>query len=240
MKLVIPMAGRGSRFLQAGISTPKMMIEVGGKSLAEWALSGLSAIPRKDFVFVVLDEHVEKWGLSDFLMEKFGDEISICQIPAVTAGQACTVAAASRFFSPEEPLLIHNTDTFFRSDSLDESLRKLASGWDGFIGTFESDSPNYSYVKLGDDGLVEKVAEKKRISGMATTGLYAFSKARLFMAALDGAMGGSSTEAGEYYVAPLYNYLIGRKAKIGVDCASEMADLGTPGKIKEFLVRGRT
>ena len=227
------MAGRGRRFIGAGIGTPKMLIPVRGRLMIDWALDGLSFVPKKDIVFVVLREHDEEFRLGEVLRSHFGG-VQVCAIPGVTQGQACTVAAARSHYSPSEPIAIFNTDTYFSSPTLEKSLGALGKSCDGVIGVFRSASPDYSYASIGKGGLVARVEEKNVISEWATSGLYAFSRASDFLSALDGAMLEKDCPRGEYYVGPLYNRLIAKGARIAPDRCSQLHDLGTPEKLKKF------
>jgi len=234
MKLVIPMAGRGQRFLDAGITTPKMLINVRGKLIVEWALQGLSFIPKRDTIFVILKEHDENFGISGVLREKFGNDVKVCTIPAVTGGQACTVAEARHLYLPDEPLVIFNSDTYFRSPSLEASLACLGESCDGVIGVFPSKSPAYSYVRFSKPGSVAEVVEKRVISDWATSGLYSFARASDFLSALSESVQKNEKSFGEHYIGPLYNTLISNGAKIRADFAANVFDLGNPNKITEF------
>lgn len=233
MKLVIPMAGRGKRFLDAGEKRPKMLIPVSNKLMIEWALEGLKFIPKEDWIFVILQEHVEKWRLDEVLLDHFGN-VMIEALPDVTEGQACTVAAARKHYSSNDPLVIHNTDTYFSSSTIEDNLGLLGTEVDGVIGVFQSDCPSYSFVQLNEENYVTKVVEKEAISQWATTGLYAFGKAGDFLDAVEDSMKNKKKVRGEYFVGPLYNHLIENDARIIIDKCSEIYDFGKPEKLKDF------
>lgn len=234
MKLIIPMAGRGKRFVDAGEKKPKMLIPIRGKSMMAWALDSLDFIPKEDWVFVVLQEHIENWELDKILIRTFGNEIKIVKIPEVTAGQACTVELAKRHYGKGEPIVIHNTDTYFKSATLEKNISELGNSVDGVIGVFKSDNPSYSYVELTKDNVVVRVVEKEVVSNFATSGLYAFAKARYFLDALQEAVDEHETVKGEYYVGPLYNRLIRNNLKIKIDVCSDVYDFGKPENVERF------
>jgi NDP-sugar pyrophosphorylase family protein len=234
VKLVISMAGRGKRFIDAGIKTPKMLVPVRGRTMMEWALAGLSFIPPEDMIFIILKEHATEWQIDVKLRELFGERIMIKTIPDVTAGQACTVAEARGLYDMDESIIIYNIDTYFKSETVKASINNLGGKLDGFIGVFRSDSPSYSYAAVSKEGYVTRVAEKEVISEWATSGLYAFARASDFLCALEESMERKDTSMGEYYVGPLYNLLANKGARIGIDVCSKIYDLGRPEKLKEF------
>jgi dTDP-glucose pyrophosphorylase len=88
---------------------------------------------------------------------------------------------------------------------------------DGYLEVFRGRGANWSYVRPADGtpGRVAETAEKREISNLCCTGLYHFASADLF--ARSFGQSGKPGEAGELYVAPLYNFLIGGGADIRFD-----------------------
>jgi dTDP-glucose pyrophosphorylase len=91
---------------------------------------------------------------------------------------------------------------------------------------------------VGDDDRVLETAEKKRISPWATAGLYHFARGRDFYDAVEEAVRLDQTTAGEFYVAPLYNALIHRGAKIYADYAAWVRPMGTPEDLRASVAGG--
>lgn len=233
MNIVIPMAGEGQRFKEAGINTPKPLIRVKGKTLLQWSVDSLPLEMAGKIIFVMLKKHEEEHRISHFIKQAYGNyDTEFVFLEDVTGGQAETVLKAKPYIREDSSLLIFNIDTYFYSGSLGEKLK--ASRHDGVLGAFHSKSSKYSFAKLNDEGYVEKVAEKQPISEYALTGLYHFSNAKDFIWAAERAIKNQDSVKGEYYVAPLYNYLIEKGRKFILDMCQKHYILGTPEELDTF------
>lgn len=229
--IVIPMAGRSQRFLDAGYDQPKFMLDLGGESVFGHALRSFERyFEKRTFLFIfgrdpavpafVADE-CKRLGISTF----FG-----CAIEP-TAGQAETVEAGldRSPFGEDGPLTIFNIDTFRPGFRFPGGLFDTAHGW---LEVFKGSGPNWSYVEPapGPEPWALRTAEKVEISDLCCTGLYHFAKAADFRAAL--AAERAAPQAKELYVAPLYNHLIAQGARIAwrlID-RSEVVFCGTPAE----------
>ena len=173
MKVLIPMAGAGSRFEKAGYTFPKPLIEVNGKPMIQTVVENLNIDAKH--VFIVQKEHYEKYNLQ-YLLNLISPDCEIVQVDGMTEGAACTTLLAEKFINNDEPLLTANSDQYIDWDSNEFLYSMEASGIDGGILTFESVHPKWSFAKLNDQGYVSEVAEKKPISNKATVGIYYWSK----------------------------------------------------------------
>jgi NDP-sugar pyrophosphorylase family protein len=236
MNIVIPMAGRGTRFKQVGITTPKPLINVLGKPMFYWALDSLKdQVPLNKVIFVCLKEDVEKFPLEEAICS-YEKNARIVVIDSVTSGQAETVQLSSHFMKINEPLIIYNCDTYMIS-SIGKAINNLSSDIHGIISVFKSYDPSLSYVKLNSDTLVDCVVEKKAVSPYATTGLYHFSSASLFLEAIETATETEQKYHNEYFVGPLYNSLIQKGYHFMIDYAKGCVPLGTPQQLNNFYKR---
>lgn len=236
MNFVIPMAGRGSRFSDAGFDTPKMLIEARGKTLLEWSVDSLPLNLCTNLIFIALEEHNTNNTLQDFIYTKYPKLKNIIRflfLKEVTKGQSETVLKAKHLLNLNTDLLIYNIDTRFTSTSLE---KKLVEGkWDGILGSFTSQEPRFSFAKLDSNNNVIEVAEKKAISKHALTGLYHFKDPQDFIKAAENAIMNQETVKNEYYIAPLYNKLISDKKKLTIDIVDNYNILGTPEELESFL-----
>ncbi|MVO98836.1 glycosyltransferase family 2 protein [Paenibacillus lutrae] len=231
-QIVIPMAGRGQRFRNAGFHGPKMLLEAAGKPMLYWALDSLKPhFPMEKVIFVCLQEHLEQTRLKSVISAYCKNPV-IVPIQSVTGGQAETVLKAQSFIDPDEPLLIYNCDTYMES-SIGTTIADQGSKADGIISVFPSYDPAYSYAQIDGRNRVVRVKEKEVISSMATTGLYYFHRSRLFTEFAEEAAARGSGE-GELYVAPLYNRLIAQGYTCLADAAHYCCPLGTPEEIRHF------
>jgi dTDP-glucose pyrophosphorylase len=234
MNFVIPMAGYGARFVQAGYQLPKMLLSAHDKTLLEWSLNSLPLHLAKVIVFVGLKEHENTFQLQE-IIEKLYPQMN-CKfiwIDHVTRGQAETTYLALPSCDENEPLVIFNIDTFFTSSTVEENL--LNKNVDGVLGYFNSEENRFSFASAGQDGYVNEVKEKEVISTNALTGLYTFKHPADFLETYTYHVDNALTTKGEYYIAPMYNYLIEQGKKYILDKAENHYILGTPAEYQEFL-----
>lgn len=230
--LVVPMAGRGDRFVEAGFTVPKPMIPVRGRPMYSWAVDSIPRAVVGSVIFVGLAEHLGPGGLEVDIRERYGDlEPTVVGLDGVTAGQVCTVLEVADLLDPDAPLIVYNADTVCRT-SLESTLATIGPEVAGVIGVFPAEGDHWSFVRTDDAGRVVETAEKRRISDLATTGLYHFGRAGDFVRAATSMVAEGDTVRGEYYVAPLYNRLIASGSVVLTDPARDVRVLGTPAELE--------
>jgi NDP-sugar pyrophosphorylase family protein len=237
LNIVIPMAGRGSRFADAGYTFPKPLIDVKGKTMIEAVVNNLKPKTDHRFIFVVQKEHYEKYDLYHVLQNATGNKFEIIQIDGVTEGAACTVLTALQYIDNQDDLLIANSDQFVEVD-IDAFIENgRQPGVDGLIMTFRASHPKWSYARTDESGKVLEVAEKKMISDKATVGIYYFRQGRDFVHAAQAMIEKDIRTNNEFYVCPVYNELILDNQEIRLDeiKAEQMHGLGTPEDLNDFL-----
>jgi len=173
LNVLIPMAGAGSRFSQAGYTFPKPLIEVHGKPMIQVVVENLNI--EANYIFIVQKDHYEKYNLK-YLLNLIAPNCKIVQVEGITEGAACTTLLAKEFIDNDAPLVMANSDQFVEWNSNECMYAFNADAIDGGILTFKATHPKWSYAKIGDDGFVSEVAEKKPISDNATVGVYFWKK----------------------------------------------------------------
>jgi len=245
MNILIPMAGRGSRFLVEADKNPeyrkpKPIINIAGHPMVEWAISSLPIKNGDQLIFLVLKDHVEKSKIDEELRNIFGNEIKIIIVDHITDGAACTALLAREFINNNQPLLITDSDHFIDGKTLFKDIENYEKV-DGIIPVFYANNPKWSFAKTDSEGVVTETAEKIQISRNANIGAYYFSKGRDFVWAAEEMIDENDRTNGEFYVAPVYNYLIRRGKTIRLSRPRFVHGLGTPNdaqKFLEFLKRG--
>jgi dTDP-glucose pyrophosphorylase len=233
---IITMGGFGRRFADAGYTIPKYRIVVHGRSLFSWSMLSLREFYKSGsrFIFVVrqddeapqfIRKEAEALGISD---------VKIAEILKPTDGQATTALAARDCLAHlGRPILIYNIDTFVDPRFV---ARDDVRG-EGWIPCFRAEGTSWSFVRVNDELVVSEVREKKRISDLATVGLYWFSSFELYEDVYRRHYSSAANEeAGERYVAPIYNTLIKDGSEI---IAHEIpgravVPLGTPLEVDQF------
>lgn len=232
MNVLIPMAGAGSRFEEAGYTFPKPLIEVDNKPMIQVVTENLNI--EANYIFIVQKKHYEKYNLYTVL-NLIKPDCTIIQTDGVTEGAACTTLLARKYIDNDDPLVIANSDQFVEWNSNNVFYAFSTEGIDGGILTFKSTHPKWSYAKLDDNNFVSKVAEKQPISDNATVGIYYWSKGRDYVSCADEMIEKNIRTNGEFYVCPVFNQLIERGGKIRIKNIDKMWGLGTPEDLNYFL-----
>ena len=110
-----------------------------------------------------------------------------------------------------------------------------ADGIDGGILTFEATHPKWSFAKIGEDGFVSEVAEKKPISNNATVGIYFWKRGCDYVKYCEQMIEKDIRINGEFYVCPVFNEAINDGKKIRAKKIDKMWGLGTPEDLNYFL-----
>ena len=232
------MAGRGSRFAEAGYELPKPLLPIHGIQMIEAVVRNLAPSEPARFVFICQREHLASFGF-EARLRKAAPGCEIVAIDGVTEGAACTVLLAEAAIDPEDVLVIANSDQWV-DHSMDAHLDVMRrDDLDGLIMTMTADDPKWSFVALDERNLVTKVVEKVVISDEATVGIYAFARGGEFIRAAKAMIAADERVNGEFYVAPVYNQLIAEGARIGIDNVGSEGDgmygLGIPADYEGFL-----
>ena len=232
MNVIIPMAGRGKRFEDAGYSFPKPLIDVNGKPMIQIIIENLNLTAKH--IFICQEEHIQKFAIPD-LMNLLKPNSEIIPIHEITQGAAETVLKAKNLINNDDELIIANSDQWidWNQQHFLSFMRKKEA--DGGIVTFISTHPKWSYVRINDENLVEEVAEKRPISNIATVGVYYFKHGKDFVKAAEQMMTKNIRTNNEFYVAPVFNEMILSGKKIHIYPIAEMKGLGTPEDLLRFF-----
>lgn len=238
INIVIPMAGAGSRFAKAGFTDPKPLIPVKGIPMIKVVINNLRPSRPHRFIFICQKSHVEQYDLQTKLAE-WAPGCSIVEISGLTEGAACTVLAAKDLINNEAPLMIANSDQYVDCD-IDQYLATMdEKNLDGLIMTMKADDPKWSFVGFDPEGQVTRVVEKEVISDEATVGIYNFAQGKKFVEAAESMIRNDLRVNGEFYVAPTYNSMIEKGARLGIyNIGSEahgMYGLGIPSDLQIFI-----
>jgi dTDP-glucose pyrophosphorylase len=234
MKVVIPLAGRGSRFAERGIQTPKPLISVAGRPMVGWALESLAGIAYRKIYFIALAEHEREYGIVETLRGVAGPEAEVLLLDDVTEGQLCTVLAARDALDEDEGVLVASADTLVVSE-FGRDISDRAVDCRGIISVADMPGDRWSFARTDSrTGRVVEVAEKVRISDHASTGMYYFASGRELVSTAEDLIRAQEKTRGEYYVIPVYQRYVRRGWPVDISIASEFWDMGTPEGLKIF------
>ena len=230
INVVIPMAGKGQRFVEAGYDKPKPMIDVCGVPMIKRVIDSLTSKHHQcNFIFIALQEHLDN-GLEDYLKQHG----TIIPLNVVTEGAACTTLMALKHINNDTPLVIANCDQYLEWD-FDDYI-DMAGFQDGSLVVFNSTNPHHSYAKVKQKQVVQ-VAEKVVISDKACAGIYYFKKGSDYIDSDVMMIAKNIRTNNEFYIAPAYNELIEEGGKVNVYevDVNKKHMLGTPYELEIFL-----
>jgi NDP-sugar pyrophosphorylase family protein len=232
--VVMPMAGRGERFRQAGFTLPKPLIPIDGEPMFVRATKSLPLGLATELVFAILEEHILQFSLDRLIQDHFGHlPLRIVTLKQVTSGQAETVQLATEKSAADAPLLVFNADSAF-DDDLADYLPRLRPEVAGVVQVFRDRQPRWSFVRCDEQLRVVEAAEKRPISDLASTGLYYFRSLREYRELyrrLDLCNG-------ETYIAPMYNQLVAQSVVVLAKPVQRYFCFGTPQDYEAYTQRG--
>ena len=238
--ILIPMAGRGSRFTEQGYTDSKPFVDVNGKPMIQRVIENLNVEfdSRYEFILICLREDYDRYDFNIFNDIIGHENWEVICLPDVTEGAAQTILKAKSFIDNDTPMLSFNTDQMI---DYNIDMWKSFEKFDGGIPCFYGEGTEWSYAKIRRNYLttehevVEEVAEKKQISNNATAGYYYWSKGSDYVKYAEQMIEENSRTNGEFYVAPVYNWAIRDGKKIAIQMVEEIYELGTPEYLEKYL-----
>lgn len=236
LALVMPMAGRGSRFSRRGEPLPKPLIELSGRPFFWWAAESVRRIaPVAETVFVVLEEHIRRFGI-DAAVGTYYPDARIVALPDVTAGAAETAALGVQALRGTGPVALCDCDHAFDCGETEGLVGSLRGGVDAALLCFSSSDPAYSYARIGADGAVDGTVEKQAASPFAIAGCYLFASPSTYLDAYSDYR--SNCPYDEYFVSGVYNRLIASGGKVCKHLLPRHLSFGTPEELAEVEALG--
>jgi len=232
INIVIPAAGLGSRFTNAGYTFPKLLIDVHGKPMIQTVVENINIKGR--FIFIVQKNHYEKYNLN-YLLNAIAPNCLIIQTEGLTEGAACSLLLAKEYINNDESLILANSDQFLEWDANEFLYVSNSDHVDACISIFENSHPKFSYAQCNENGYVTEVAEKKVISNNATTGIYYWKKGSDCIKYTEQMISKNIRINNEFYNCPVFNEAISDGKKIKTVSAKKFWCLGTPEDLQYYL-----
>ena len=233
LNVLIPMAGAGKRFAEAGYTFPKPLIDVNGQPMIQKVVENLGL--EANYIFIVQKSHRKEYNL-DSMLNLIAPNCTIVEVDGITEGAACTTLLAKEYIDNDKPLFIANSDQYVEWNPLDFMYKMNERKADGGIVTFKATHPKWSYAKTGDNGLVVEVAEKNPISNNATVGFYYWRHGSDYVKYASQMIEKDIRVNNEFYVCPVYNESIKDGKNIHTHEVKDMWGLGTPEDLERYLL----
>jgi glucose-1-phosphate thymidylyltransferase len=229
VKVVIPLAGKGTRLRPHTYATPKPLVHVGGRPVMSYILDDLRDLGVDEVVFITgyLKEHIEA-----YIAEEYPEFTAHYVEQKVQDGTAGAVKLAEPFI--DEDVLIIFVDTLFDADL--SIVRDLPEGEAGIIWAKEvEDYQRFGVILTDDDGYMRRIIEKPQdpISKLANIGLYYIRDWKRLFEGIDETLSSTLGPAGEYYLTDAFQYMIDQGARIRAVEVEGWYDCGKPGTLVE-------
>lgn len=226
MKVVITMAGLGTRFADQGFTEPKYKLRIGNRSLLEISVKSLEKFfDCASFVFIGLEESLD----IDFVNAVAGrlgiKECEVRSLYKLSAGQAETVLFSG--LQDGDSFIVYNIDTALNPEYRFSGM----SSSDGWGLCFRAPGDHWSFFRTGIGGSVVEVREKERISDLCSVGLYYFRSFSIYKECYEQTYGQTHGSV-ERYIAPIYQTMIDRGYRVAVSeiPADDVVCMGTPAE----------
>lgn len=241
MKIIIPMAGSGNRFVERGYKDPKPLIKVNGKRIIEYILDMFDE--NDDIVFICNDKHLEETDMR-LILNALRPDATIVSMKQHKFGPIYTVQQAYEFINDDEEVIVSYCDNPHLWDRDDFNRHIKYNNLDGCILTHTGFHPHtLASTKMAflkeSDGIVSEIKEKEcytdnPMSEHASTGVYYFSKGKYVKKYFDETVEKNINHNGEYYVTLTYNLLIKDGLKVGYYDTPFVSVFGTPDEVENF------
>ncbi len=233
LNILIPAAGQGSRFADAGFVFPKPLIQLQGKPMLQCVVDNLKFKDAR-YIFLLRKEHIEKYDMES-MVRNFADNVEVVVVDSLTEGAACTALLAKDLINTDDELLIANSDQIIEYCPENFEMMRQWTSADGIVFTFHDTHPKWSFVKLDDDGKVTQVVEKKPISNIPTCGIYYYRTGKLFVDCAEEMIKDNERVNNEFYIAPVYNRLIAKNKVLLPFFVEKMHGVGDPESFNQYL-----
>lgn len=233
LNIVVTMAGAGSRFAKKGFKLPKPLIPVRGIPMYRYSTNSLPLDLVGRLIFVIQENEYAEAICKDIKDNYSQYDPEIVKLKSLTRGQAESLFLASGAMNHALPTLVHNSDSAISVDR--RILMDVLHTSDGALLTFEVHrSSNFSFAHLNESGLVDEVREKVQISTHASTGTYYFRSTVQMLNLIKSTIEANEKEKDEFYIAPLYNYMIQAQQVVKIVPVENYYCYGTPEEYYSF------
>lgn len=239
VKIILPVAGKGTRLRPHTHTKAKSLVHVGGKTVLEHIITRLAELEADEYIFIT-DENGGQ--IKDFMDSRFPTLPCQYIVQQERKGPAHAVYLAAPRIAAGDDLLVVFNDTIFVADL--SLIPRLCSDSDGLIYSKEVEDYQRFGVNVVDGGYIVNMVEKPDtpVSRLAQVGLYYLKDGPDFMRYLSDTIAAGDTVKGEYYLPSVFMRMIGDGRRFKAPEIDAWLDCGKPETLLEtnrYLLRGR-
>lgn len=241
MKIVIPMSGRGQRFVNKGYKEPKPLIPIDGKPIISHVVDMFSQ--EDDFIFICANDHLETTDMRAVLTG-LAPKCTIVGIEPHKLGPIFAVKQVYDLIGEEDEVIVNYCDFGSYWDYKDFLKHTRDRHADGAIPAYKGFHPhmlgttNYAFMRDDAQWMLE-IQEKKpftdnRMNEYASSGTYYFRTGAILKKYMDLTMAQNLAVNGEFYVSVVYNLLVQDGLKVSIYEIQHMLQWGTPEDVEDY------
>ena len=228
MKIIIPVAGIGSKLRPHTHTQPKALVPVAGKPILAHIVDSLVAGGLKDFIFIIgyLGDKIE-----DFITEKYPTINASFVVQEPREGTGHAVWLAHPYIKDNEPLLIVLGDTIVEFD-----LNAVISEKHSLLGVKKVDDPrNFGVSEIDPNGFISRLSEKPIIpkSNLALVGIYLIRESGMLMEILGHMISNNQKTRDEYNLTEAIMKMIEKGTRIATFQVGNWYDCGNKSNLLE-------
>ena len=225
MKLILPVAGKGTRLRPHTFTKPKSLVRVAGKTVLQHVLDGLNKIDIDEFI-IITDEngHI----IQKYIERNYPDLNATYITQTELLGPAHAVSLASPRIKEGDDVLVVFNDTLFVTDLT--RIPSLCRDFDGLIYSKEVEDPKRFGVNVMKDNIIVDMIEKpdEPVSNLAQVGMYYLRDGCRFMEYIQRSIQQNLRVKGEFYLPEVFKLMIKDGMRLGAPEIEEWLDCGKP------------
>jgi HAD superfamily hydrolase (TIGR01509 family) len=235
MNIIIPIGGKGERFLQNDYKEPKPLINILGKPMIHYVLDNLN-LTQEDNVFIIY-YNIESTLFNNTIKQKYPN-INLIQLNHQTKGAAETIYEGLKSIiklTNHKKTMLFDCDTFYTCDVI--SKYRILDDNAVFYTINNEENPIYSYISFDSNNIINNIAEKNKISDNANTGIYCFNNLTELFEYSKYVVENNITFNNECYTSCIIDQMIkNNKVFLGVEInPKSVFNLGTPKQLEEYI-----
>jgi len=239
MKIILPVAGKGTRLRPHTHAKAKSLVSVAGKTVLEHIVSRLEVLEGNEYIFIIDDNGSQ---IRDFMQQRFPQLTCHYVVQHQRLGPAHAVFLAASFIQPEDDVMVVFNDTIFVTDL--QQIPQLCANADGLIYSKEVEDYQRFGVNVVRDGAIVDMVEKPDhpVSKLAQVGLYYLKDGAGFMEYLRQCIADGETVKGEFYLPAVFMRMIKDGKRLLAPEIEAWLDCGKPETLLEtnrYLLKGR-
>ena len=243
MKIIIPMSGIGSRFIEAGYSRPKPLIRVGGRPIIDYVIQMFPG--DHDFIFICNQDHLDRTDMRQVLLTLKPDSKIISIGAYKKRGPVYALSHAFPEIEDNEEVMTSYCDYFMDWDFGQFQREMQTKKWQGAVPSYTGFHPHllqkkkYAGVLAGNDGRMIDIKEKHCFTedpqdSHHSAGAYHFTRGADLKKYCQELMDKDINLNGEYYTSMVYYLSLRDKQNIYVPPIRRFMQWGTPEDLEEF------